>query len=67
MIMSWMRLKPGNYLSSGTEIVFVALGRRILGGKPGFFQIHTHELGLSLPGHERDKAALLLSPTKQHT
>ena len=29
--------KPGNYPGSGTGVVFVVLGRRILGGKPGVF------------------------------
>ena len=54
---------PGTFLGSGTGIVFVVLGRRILGGKPGVFQ-ETHELGLSLPVLERNKAALLLSLSK---
>ena len=52
-------------MGSGTGVVFVVLGSRISGGKPGGFP-EKHELDLSLPVHERNKAALL-SLSKQYT
>ena len=45
-------------MGSGTGIVFVVLGRRILGGKPGVFQTVTSVVSVSVV-HERNKATLL--------
>ena len=54
-----MRLKArGNYLGSGTGIVFVVIGRRILGGKPGVPQKVTSVISVSVV-HERNKVTLL--------
>lgn len=57
----------GKYLASGIEDVFVVLEKRILGRRPGVLPSRHDTSSQSRIVLERDIAALLLSPSVQHT